>query len=123
MYWNVPRIVPCAVSGAVIGRQCRGLARRTASQRSRFREAEVEQLGAGLGQHDVAGLEIAMDDAGRWALSSASAISIADLQRVGERQRALGQPRGQRLAFEVLHDEKLDVVLSRPTSYSVQMFG
>ena len=48
----------------------------------------------------------------RCALSSASAISIAILQRQVERQRSLGprKARGQRLAVEMRHDEKADVV-------------
>ena len=41
----------------------------------------------------------------RWALSSASAISTAIAQRLVERQRTFLEPRGQRLAFEMLHHE------------------
>ena len=47
----------------------------------------------------------------RCALSSALAISIAILQRLLERQRALRQPVRERLAFEILHDEVRGAVL------------
>src|ERR1019366_1217485 len=45
MYCTVPTMVPAVVSGL------KGL-----------RQAEVHQLGAALGQHDVAGFQIAMDN-------------------------------------------------------------
>ncbi len=35
-----------------------------------------------------------------------------DLERLIERQRALFQPLGQRLPFEILHDEEVDAVLA-----------
>ena len=58
-------------------------------RRLALREAEVEQLRAGLRQHDVAGLEIAVHDARPWASSSASAISTRMPQRLG---RAAARP-------------------------------
>ncbi len=44
-------------------------------------------------------------------MSSASAISMATLERLIERQRALLQPLGQRVALQVLHDQEVDPVL------------
>ena len=74
-------------------------------QRARLRQTEVQQLRAHLREHDVAGLQIAMDD----ARPVGSVESRRDLDRNGERladrDRALRQPIGERLAFEVLHDE------------------
>ena len=76
MYWKVPRIVPCAVSPAA---SSAGSSRRRRHDGvRRFREAEVEQLRAGLRQHDVAGLQIAMDDARAMRLVERPAISIAN---------------------------------------------
>jgi hypothetical protein len=60
MYRNVPRSAPCVVnSGGVVGqrRQARG-----DGGRGGFREAEVEQPRAGLREHHVGRLRVAMDD-------------------------------------------------------------
>ena len=57
----MPRIVPRAVRG--LG-ACRAVAvERAVRPRTALGEPEVEQLRAGLRQHDVAGLQVAMDDA------------------------------------------------------------
>jgi hypothetical protein len=66
MYWNVPRTTPCAVSGwpsdgwgeVVVKLEAGG-----APGWGGFGQSEVHELNAGLGQHDVAGFQIAMDDA------------------------------------------------------------
>ena len=66
----------------------------------RTREAEVEELGARLGEHDVAGLEIAVDE----PLPVRLVERIGDLDRRTEAsprgEAALRQPLGQRLPFE-----------------------
>ena len=48
----------------------------------------------------------------RCAWSSALAISIAHVKRLVERQSPGRESRGQRVAFEVLHDEKVDLVMT-----------
>ena len=48
----------------------------------------------------------------RCAWSSALAISIACVSASVQRQPPGPQPRGQRLPFEVLHDEEVDLVLA-----------
>ena len=73
MYWNVPRIVPCAVSRAPAVGTHRGVADRAAAGQC-LRQAEVEQLRTGLRQHHVARLEIAMDDA----------VPVRAVERVGD---------------------------------------
>ena len=80
-----------------------------------FREPEIEQLGAALRQHDVAGLQIAMDDARAVRLVQRA----RDLNRVSSAPGSSGQARacsrlqpiGQRLAFEILHHQEVDTVL------------
>ncbi len=61
------------------------------------------------------------------AAASASAISMAQLQGLLDRQRPAPQPRGQRFALEQLHHEEPQLAARRPcaepTSYSVQMCG
>ena len=68
------------------------LAPRRRRRLARLRQAEVEQLRARLRQHDVAGLQIAVDDAAAVRLVE----RVGDLDRVCaapvERQRALRQP-------------------------------
>ena len=60
MYGSVPRIMPALVSGAWLdsvddGRPCR--------LSPQLCQPEVEQLDARPRQHDVGGLQVAMDDA------------------------------------------------------------
>ena len=102
MYWNVPRMVPCAViaasASAPVAVDCtaaRGL-----------RQAEVEQLRARSGEHDVAGLQIAMHDAGAMRRVERLGDLNRDGQRLVDRQRAAFEPGRQRLAVDQLHDEK-----------------
>ena len=79
--------------------------------RSELRQAEVEQLDAAPGEHDVRGLQIPMDD----RVSMCLVERVGDLNRVPkrlvERQCAFLQAFSQRLPFEVLHDEVVDAVL------------
>ena len=65
-----------------------------------FRQAEVEQLRPGLGEHDVAGFQIAMGDA--FAMRLVQRIGNLDgvLQYLLDRQRAFLQSLRERLAFE-----------------------
>ena len=57
MYWNVPTIVPCAVSGWSAEGMWKSSSSNwkpgTLGRGSGFGQAEVHQLGAGLGQHHV----------------------------------------------------------------------
>ena len=115
MYWNVPTIVPSAVSGPAIVGECVsvGDARRCRpGRRRRAREAEVHELGAGLGEHDVAGLEVAVDDAGAVRAVERVGDLRADAQHVGERQRPAREARGQRLALDQLHHQVVGVALA-----------
>ena len=72
-----------------------------------FREAEVEQLGATLGQHDVAGFQIAMRDALAVRLLQGVGDRNRHLQPFVERQRPTREPRRQRVAFQILHDQEV----------------
>ena len=72
------------------------------------RQPEVEQLGAGLRQHHVARLEVAVNDP----------LAVRPLQRLGdlhavrdrlvERNLFAREPRGESLALDILHDEVID---------------
>ena len=74
-------------------------------------QAEVEQLGAGLGEHHVARLQVAMHDPG--AMREGQALGDLDRagDRLGRRHRSLRQPRRQRLAVELLHHQEHRAVL------------
>ncbi|MDO8795479.1 MAG: hypothetical protein Q7J25_12760 [Vicinamibacterales bacterium] len=81
------------------------------TRRAHLRQTEVEQLRALFRQHDVGRLEVAMDD----ALAVRAAERVGDLDPAAqgrvERQRAVGEPRGERLAVEQFHDEVIDPAL------------
>ena len=71
-------------------------------------ETEVEQLCAGLRDHHVAGLEIAMDQP--VAVGRGQGVGDLDRQseRLIERQRSAAQARGQRLAVHVFEDQEVE---------------
>ena len=73
-----------------------------------FREPEVEDLGAGLDQHDVSRFQIAVGN----APGMRSGKRVRDLNCVLEyfrkRHRPPGESGRQRLALEVFHDEEAD---------------
>jgi hypothetical protein len=77
----------------------------------RFRQAEVEQPGAAARDHDVARLQVAVDDAaavrGRQRRGDLGPVA----QHLVGRQRASLKPRRKRLPFEVLHDQEVDAIL------------
>ena len=74
-------------------------------------QAEVEQLRSRLGEHDVAGLQIAVGDA--LAMRLVQRIRNLDgvLQYLLDRQRTFQQPLRECLAFEIFHHQKIDFVL------------
>ena len=76
-----------------------------------FGEAEIHQLGSGLGEHDVAGLEIAVDDALAMRLVERVGDLDADLQYLRSGSAPLRKRCGKRLALEVFHHQEVDVVL------------
>ena len=108
MYWKVPRIVPCAVRFGAVGSID---APPASNRRARLRQSEVEQLRARLREHDVAGLQIPVDDARAVRLVERRRDLDRRLERLVDRERALRQPIRQRLAFEILHDEERGAVL------------
>ena len=86
MYWNVPSRLPASVSGfACVGKVERPPAPSPAGSAT-LRQAEVEELRSRLRQHDVAGLEVAMDDARAVRLVERVGDLRADPQRLVERQ-------------------------------------
>ena len=121
---------PSAVSCASCGRDRRQCG--YAGTRLQFREAEVKQLGAGPSQHDVAGLEIAMDQS--------SPVRVIQAHRRSRRRSAAppaattgpDQTIGERLPLEMLHHEETDRIgvelvdsglAASPTSWRPQMCG
>ena len=103
--------VPGRVHGGAAERLVR-LCRTDSCGRQEFREAKIEELRAARGQHDVGGLQIAMDD----SVAMRVVERAGDLVRVGQRQvqrqRPVRQSRGQRVTLEVLHDEEVDLVMT-----------
>jgi hypothetical protein len=111
-----------AENGAV-SRQLRRLCRRAGHSRLKkhttrrvcgLREAEVQQLrlwrarasGARFGQHDVGGLQVAVNDAGAMGLVERVADLCRDRQRLLNRHRAACDPLRQRFPRQQLHDQK-----------------
>ena len=101
-------------AGAGEPRLGRGLGRRPLGRTGQFGQAEVEDLGvAARGQHDVAGLDVAVNHA--LCMRGGERIShlLRDANRLGDRERATCQPFGQGLALDVLHgNEHRAVVLT-----------
>ena len=80
--------------------------------RPEFREAKIEQLRAARRQHDVGGLQIAMDDPVAMRVVERAGDLDRVRQRLVQRQSPVRQSRGQRVALEVLHDEEVDLVMT-----------
>ncbi len=83
-------------------------------RRSRFPfgKAEIQELHSRLRHHDVAGLQVPVHD----PLPVRLVESVGDLEAVTQnqlgRKRASGEPRRERLAFEVLHDDVVGFALA-----------
>ncbi len=75
-----------------------------------FRQTEVQQLRPRFGEHDVAGLQVAMRDT--FAVGLVQRIGNLDrvLQHMLQRQRTFQQPLRERLAFEIFHHQKINFV-------------
>ena len=117
--------VPLALAG--LGRHvlrgpeqdaCRGLHRRRARRLEHLREPKIEDLdevriAQPRHQHDVVGLEIAVDDAGDVRRGQRARDLCAHVQRTHGVERGLaGEHRGERLTLEILHDVEV-VALGR----------
>ena len=91
-------------------------------RRHRLREAEVEQLHAGLRQHHVGGLQVPVHD----PLPMGLVQRVRDLdpvpQRLLQRQRTLAS-RSPSVSPSRSSITRYSVSPSRPTSYSAQMCG
>ena len=111
MYWKVPTMVPSAVSGWLrVGDSVSSPA--AAASPVRARQAEVHELGAALREHDVAGLEVAVDDPRPVRAVQRIGDLDAAAQQLGGGQRPALEALGQGLALEVLHDEIDQVALA-----------
>ena len=77
-----------------------------------LRETEIEQLRAAARDHDVARLQIAMDDAGAMGVLERLRDLRRQLQKLTPRQRPAGEQIGQRLSFEILHHQVFGVAVS-----------
>ena len=113
MYWNVPRIVPSAVSGASVGRQTADTERTLAGRRgavtcaspksSSFTPAFVSMTLPGLRS--------------RWTMPCAVRLveRVGDLdaeaKHLLEGQRAFRERAVERLALDILHHEVVDAAL------------
>ena len=77
-----------------------------------FREAEVEELHARLGEHHVPRLEIPVRDAATMRRIERVADLDRDREGLVHLQDAAGQPRHQRFTFQVFHDEVVGLVVT-----------
>jgi hypothetical protein len=109
MYWKVPMIVFCSVTGELLATSVSVTA--VDGSDGGFGEAEVEKLGGGLGEHDVAGFEVAMHDAGAVGFIEGVSDFGADFESLIDRKRAPGDALGEALAFDAFHDKEIDAVL------------
>ena len=71
-----------------------------------FGETEIEQLRPSVGEHDVAGLEIAMDDPLAVRRAERARNRDGDLECLVKRERAFLDAGGESLALEVLHGDE-----------------
>ena len=74
----------------------------------RLGEPEVEELHPARGQHDVAGLQIAVDDARGVCGSQRVGDLLGDRKQLRNRQWAALQSIGERFAVEELHHQVVD---------------
>ncbi len=80
-------------------------------KRQHFREAEVEHLGlAAVGDHDVGGLDVAMDDSRGMGDRERVGDLLGELDRALQRQAGFGNDLVERTAAHELHDEEVDPV-------------
>jgi hypothetical protein len=96
-----------------IGRRRRlhGEAARRDDGRGALGEAEVEQLGARFAQHDVRGLEIAMDDARPMRAIERIADTDRDLQRLRRQERTRARETFRHsLTVEIFENQEADRV-------------
>ena len=116
MYWNVPTIVPSAVSGPRRRRQ--PVAGATAGGgEPNFARPKSSSFAPVSRQHHVARLEVAMDDAG--AMRAVERVGDLDGDAAAPDRAAAGRSSRrsrERLAFEMLHHQEVDAVLVVPTS-------
>ena len=71
-------------------------------------QAEIEQFGAAPGEHHVRRRQVPVHHAVGMSLVEGVSHLDGDVERLFERQRALHEPLGERLALEVLHHEEVD---------------
>ena len=77
----------------------------------RLGEAKIDELGTGLGEHEVAGLESAMYDPLTMRDGERFGDRDADLENLVHGQRAPAQALGQSFSFEKLHDQLIGAVV------------
>ncbi len=76
-----------------------------------LRQTEVEKLGSGLGEHDVARLQVAVQDAMAMGLGQRVGDVDGVAQGLREGKRARREPLREALALQVLHDQEVDAIL------------
>ena len=109
MYCNVPRMVPCAVSGALC--VASALSPPTGAIAAALRQPKVQQLGALVRQHDVAGLQVAVHDLAPMRFVQGVGDFGGVAQDLVERERSPGEPLGQGLPVQILHHEVVGAIL------------
>ncbi len=104
-------MVPSTVSGGGWVRPMVSIAT-DADGAAHFGQSEVEELGSAAGEHDVAGLEVAVDD----SLAMRGVESAGDLDGDAEGffdgQRSFAEACFEGFSFEMLHDEEVDGVFA-----------
>ena len=84
----------------------------SACGRPEFGETEIEQLRTARREHDVGGLQIPVDDSVPMRVVEGTGDLVRICKRLVQRHWPVRQSRGQRFAFEVLHDDEVDLIVT-----------
>ena len=80
-------------------------------QAERLGETKIHELGTALGEHDVAGFQVAVNNAGAMRFDQRVGHLGCDFQDFVGRERLAGKAGVEGLALQILHDEEVDVAL------------
>src|SRR4029453_19026935 len=115
-------VMECAQDGALTSqRRTHGLRHAQTRDRAGYRmqlgQAKVQKLGAAPGEHDVARLNVTMDDAFAMRLVQRIGDLGAGPDHLIQRKRLPDDPLSERFSLQILHDEEVDAVVLADVEY------